>query len=326
LADSPSAEGAPSIETPTDPNAPAIPQMVNAISADEPEGEVVLRARDPNTGQFSDMDQTRVYELSIKDKNTGETRVYNKTLPDLMRMAKDGVSARQLVDGTRQELTYYREQVPQWQETHATMSQELEGFRALAIELLTAPPELVDARRDAYASEQTPEKELARLRARMQQQEQQYHVTAQERAVQQQIAALGSRISATVQRAQEQVGMEAAAGKLAIDTAQWMEHGRIAPRFFPQFEAYISGPFRQWAEGQAAQRAQAHSTAQQQTKAAQDAARLAQQRAQQAVNGATAPLKPGGALQAGAQLPQGKPTNVNDAINRIVSGGGRQVA
>lgn len=326
-AEAPVVEGAvaPLVEAPADGTPPV---MVSAITADEPEGEVVLRARDPKTGQFSDMDQTRTYELSIRDKQTGETKVYNKTLPDLMRLAKDGVAMQK----SHGELKYYRENLPAWQETHQQTEQRAQSLEALALELLTADEATVIARREAYASEQTPEKQLARRQAeldareaRLTQDTQRRQQTARQQQVMQQATALASSVGPIVDEARSLVGAEAAAGKLALDTAHLMVNGQIPPERFPQFKAYVEGPYRAWAQGEAAKR----STVQQlqtQTQAELEAAQRTRQQAQLAARSVGSATRPTGGMASNAPAPQGKPKNMNDAIARIVSGNGRPIA
>ena len=285
--------------------------LVIAITADEPEGEVVLRARDPNTGQWSEMDQSRTYELSIRDKETGETRVYNKTLPDLMRMAKDGVAMQKSKD----ELTYYRQQVPEWQTQFTAVRSEAESLRALAIELLTAPDEIVVARREAYAAEQTPEKQIARREAELAARERQ--ILAHQAAAQQQ-QALAQRIGPIVQEIESLVGREAAAGKLSLEMAPLMVNGRIPPERFPQLEAFVHGPYRAWAQAEAAKRGTAQSEVQRQL----EAVNRTRQAAQQAANAAAAATRPVGSVTGGMPAPRKAPGNARETVDAIIAGHG----
>jgi hypothetical protein len=267
------------------------------------------------------MDQSKTYELSIRDKVTGETKVYNKTLPDLMRMAKDGIAMQK----SRDELTYYREQVPAWQQTHETIKQEAESFKALAMELLTADEGTVIARRQAYAAELTPEKELARLRAQIQagQVSQTVPAPAQQPAqpqinpqVQQQQAALAQRIGPAIQNAESVVGPEAAAGKLVRDLAPLMVNGVVPVERFAEVEAYVNGPYREWVTAQGA----AKQTASTQAAKELEAAKAERQRAQLSARTAGTATRPTGVLSNAAPAPVSKPQarGVNDVINNIV--------
>lgn len=323
LADAPT----PAAETPaaTTPDPTAPPALVSEIKSDEPEGEVVLRARDPKTGQFSDMDQSRTYELSIRDKQTGETRVYNKTLPDLMRMAKDGIAMQK----SRDELTYYRQAVPEWQQTHSTLQQENEGLRALATELLSGDEALVIQRRNEYAAEHTPDKVLARRQAQLDAREQSLREEAQRRtsAAQQErfaqtIQTVGARIAPIVQEVESLVGPEAAAGKLMRDTLALQVNGQIPPERFQQLEQYIQGPYREWAQAEAAKRSSLDTKRQHELAEAERVRREAQLNANR-TGVATRPI--GGSV--GSTVPA-KPAarGMQDVVNNIIRGNGRPAA
>ena len=294
------------------------PAMVAEIKSDEPEGEVVLRARDPNTGQFSEMDQTRTYELSIRDKETGETRVYNKTLPDLMRLAKDGIAMQK----SRDELVTYRNAVPQMQQQIETVRSEAEGLRALALELLTAPDDVVIARREAYLAEQTPEKVFARREQELAAREQrlrQDEVSRQQAAQSQVASALATRIGPVMQEVEGLVGKQAAAGQLMIATMPLMVNGRVPLENLPQLEAYVTGPYREWAKAEAAKRTTQTADIERQRAATAETQRQAQLAARQA----GVASRPVGGLAGTTAPPQAKPKNVEDAISRIISGGAR---
>jgi hypothetical protein len=282
---------------------------VMEITADDPEGEVVLRARDPQTGQFSEMDQTRTYELSIRDKQTGETKVYNKTLPDLMRMAKDGVSMQK----SRDELFQLRQAVPQLQQQTQTVAQEAEGFKALALQLLSADESTVVALREQYAGEQTPEKKLARLEAQMAQQRQQSEQVMQQQRIQAQVQQMGALTAPHIAEVEGLVGKELVSGKILLDTIPWMVNGKLPPERFGDFVQYVQGPLKTWAKEQAQQRTKAQAEAQQQT----EAARQQQARAQQAVNQTGRQIQPVG--QVGRDdAPKTRPKNYRDALESII--------
>lgn len=299
------------------------PAMVAEISYDEPEGQVVLRARDPVTGQFSDIDQSRVYELSMKDKETGEVRVYNKSLPELTRLAKDGISSQKRMAAMTGELAQLRQTAPQHEQRATAAEARASQLEALALELLTADESLVVERRAQYSSEQTPEKQVARLEAQLtaERAERQRSIdaartTAQQQGFQHAAATLASRIGPTCKAVEGMVGREAAAGKLALETAHLMVNGQIPPAHFPQLEAYITGPYQQWATAEAAKRTTASSSA----AAAQDAARQTQIRAQQAARNIGSAINPTGGMAGNIPLPQAKPKSMTEAMDRIIRG------
>lgn len=309
-ASTPSAAGAPAV----DGGAPAVetpPTLTQTITADEPDGQVVLRARDPVTGQFSDMDQTRTYELSIRDKTTGETKVYEKDLPGLMRLAKDGITMQK----SRDRLAQLEQAVPQFQQKEQQYQQQNQQLEALALQLLTADEPTVVSLREQYAQEQSPEKKLARLEAQMAEQRLQ-QLQAQEAQVSgQQAQQLAAQVAPIIQEVEGLVGKAAAAGQLALATAPLLVNGRIPPERFEAVARYMAGPYREWAKAEAATRQQAQTSA----TTAQQQARVAQQRAQQAVQQTGQAIRPVGHAGRDNGPPKPPARNVQDVINRIVS-------
>ncbi len=338
----------PDVDAPVNPEVaiPIAPAMVAEIAYDDPEGQVVLRARDPANGQFSDMDSTRVYELSIKDPTTGAKKVYEKDLKGLMRLAQDGLNVQRAND----ELKYYRENVGTWRKGHEGLAQEItttkqeyegkvvaakqemEGWQTLAISLLTEPPEWVDQRRQAYHAQFTPENELARAKQRIAELESGKQISTQRPAAQppaQQPVAQPSVSPAVVQgfvqsvgaeiaKGQELVGEEAAAGYFARLTAKLLVNGQLPPERFAEVERQMKGPFHEWAKAESAKRIAA-ATAQMsaQTQAELAKARETQTRAQLAARNLGTATRPN-AVTTGTQTPQrAKPTNVRDMVDSI---------
>lgn len=308
----PQADGTPAVEAEP-------PATTLEIVATDESGEMVLRARDPKTGQFSEMDQTRTYELALKDKATGETKLYQKSLPELMRLAKDGISTQKFQNEVRQshdELTYYRSNVPQWQAERETVQQELEGYKSLALELLTASEDQVVNRRETYASQNTPEHKLARVQAEMDAMRTKLASDQQSYQVRQQADTALARIRPAITDVETLVGVDAAAGKLARGTAHLLQNGQIPPNRFPELIAYVEGPYRQWANEEANRQKGLTAEA---AKLA-EAARLAQATAQKAVNNTGRTLAPVGSAGSPSRA---APKDVNDAIERIALGRNR---
>ena len=309
-------EGAPEPQVET-------PAATLEIVATDEDGETVLRARDPKTGQFAEMDQTRTYELAIKDKTTGETKLYQKTLPDLMRLAKDGIATQKYQTEVRQahdELSYYRQNVPAWQKSHETIQQKAEGYKALAMELLTADENTVISRREAYAAQNTPDRVVARERAALDAERQRLASERQSWQFRQQVDTVMNRIQPAIQQAESLVGPDAAAGKLTRGTAHLYVNGRIPPEHFPQLEAFVQGPYLQWAQQEAAR---INGSTAEAAKLA-EAARKAQATAQKVVNQTGRQVAPAGTNNGAA--PRTAPKDVNDAIERISLGRNRMTA
>lgn len=304
VTESPGAEAAPT-ETPAQ-NL----DLVQEVTADEPEGQVVLRARDPKTGEFRQFDKTMEFELSIRDKETGETKVYNKNAEQLMRLAKDGISARKQLD----ELHYYRQNTPEWQRNFQGIQQKAEGLEALAVQLLTADEPTVVALRQQYQAELTPEKELARLKAQIAQQGRVQAETQQQQTLRQNAAAFGAKVAPIVQSVAALVGEDAAAGKLARETSRFMVNGTVPPERFAELEAFITGPYKTWAENVASASAETKRQAEAATKAANEA----KVKAQQAVQATGRAIRPVGSAGPDRPAVPPKPKNVNEAMERII--------
>lgn len=285
------------------------PVMVGEIKADDADGEVVLRARDPKTGQFSDMDQTRTYELSVRDKQTGETKQYAKTLPDLMRLAKDGIGMQK----QRHELDYYRQNAPVWEKTHQETTGRASELEALAVQLLTSPAHEVDALREQYANDHTPEKELARVKQQLAATRETQAAETQHRQTSQAIHTLTAKIGPAVAEVEGLLGKATAAGQLALATQSLYRDGKIPPEHFAQLEAYVTGPYLDWAR----QEAQRMGQVQREATASTEAARKAQQEAQRLANTTGHAIRPVGGVGADPQV-KGPPKSSNDAVERII--------
>lgn len=304
------------------------PALVPKIDLDDADATMAMRARDPNTGQFSEMDQSRIYELSIKDKQTGEERIYQKTLPDLMRLAKQGVHMQRAAG----ELNHYRQEFPKVQEQFTRMTGELtaaqtkaQQLEQLAVELLTAPAELVDQRRYAYAQQFTPEAENERLRQALRERQNTPAFNAppaaqpqvqpqQDPQIQQLVGAFKQRIAPILAEVESTVGREQAVGQMALFTLPLLVGGQIPPHRLGEVEAYIQGPYREWAKSVAASR----------TTAAQElaTARQVQARAQAAANNVGSATRPVGGVASNAPVAQPPARNREDLINRISRGQG----
>ena len=287
--------------------------IVRELTIEDPDGTVELRSR-AEDGRFEPLDTSKKYELRIKDKETGETKVYNKELPDILRLAKDGIAMQK----SRDELSYYRQNVPKWTQSDTQLRQELEGHKALALALLTEDEPSVVARREAYRAQFTPEAENQRLRQQLSQLTSQANtpIVQQPQRVDTtpHVQALASRIGQTVAEVEGLVGKERAAGKIALDLSQFYVNGQIPVERFPQLEQYVNGPFKQWAQAEAAKATQDQTAAQ----TALAEAKRTQQAAQQAartVGTATRP-SPVSPNQNAAPKPI---RSKEDAISRIIS-------
>lgn len=300
----------PITETPTGtetPTADAAPTIAPTGEVQVDGGDVVMTAERNADGTFkTQLDPSQKFDIKIRDKETGETKVYSKTIPEVLRMAADGVWGQKVKD----EVKYYRENVPAWQQTHSTLRADLDAQMALNRELLSAPDEVVIARRTEFSQQMSPENQLARLHAQLQEQQQQQQQTIlQQQQTQAANAFVQTRLAPALQNAESLVGPERVAEKLAFVTVPLLVNGQIPPERWGQLEAYVAGPFQEWAKSEAAKSTSAASQA--------DTLRRTQVAAQAVVQRAGAAIRPVGSVGADT-APVAKPKNYQDAIESII--------
>ena len=331
--DTPVVEAAPQVTPAVDPNAaPAAPAPV-AIG---PEGEIkvdgddiTLRAERNADGTFkTQIDPSQKFDIQMRDPETGEMRTYTKSMPEVLRMARDGVWGQKVKD----EVAYYRKEVPQWQESFKEVSakaqtleqqatalqEQLDAQMALNRELLTADDEVVIRRREEFAHEMSPEQRLAKLEAQITEERNRAQMTQrQQEQARQANAFIQTRLAPVLSKAEADLGgndfaRQLVAGQIALMTTPLLVNGQLPPEAWSKVEAYVQGPFQSWVQ---------QTSAFQRTQETQgEALRKAQATAQSAVNATGQLLRPvGNANGTMAPAPQGPPKNMNDAITRIIN-------
>ncbi len=305
---------------PTEPVEPTEP--TGELSLDE--GTLILRAERNADGTFkAKFDPTAKLDFEIIDKTTGEKKAYSKTLPEVVRLAKDGVALQAKVQTLTPEVEYYREHAPKWAETHDTqvrqltdVQQQLADMAALNRELLSAPDEVVIRHREEFAKANSPQERLDRLERERAEERRAAQAREQSQALATKAQTfVQSKLAAAIEDAKSVYDMDTIMGRLTRITQPLMVRGRIPPERWTALEQEIKGPFTQWvAEGRAKKAAD-------EKRAADLAAstRSAQTAAQIAVNGAgsaTAPV--GRAAPDHAPAPQ-KPKNVKEAMDRLIN-------
>lgn len=287
------------------------------------DGDVVLTAERNADGTFkAHIDPSQKFDIKIRDAETGETKVYSKTIPEVLRMAKDGVWGQKV----RDEVSYYREHTPQWRQEHQALSEttaalreELQSQMELNRELLTADEALVISRREEFAKINSPEQRLARMEAEERARTDAAFRTAQEQAQARQVMDFANaRLAPVVADAVALVGEQRAKEMLAYDILPFQVNGRVPSEQLEQLARHLSGSFLARVRAEAASRAVPDPRIVQ----SEEAVRRAQAEAQRLANTmgrATAPV--GSVAHAGADVtkPVAPPRNVNEAIDRIVS-------
>lgn len=330
----PLAEPTPLVVDPSTP--PAAPPAV-ALGA---EGQIMvdgdditLRAERNADGTFkTQIDPTQKFDIEMRDPETGEMRKYTKAIPEILRMARDGVWGQKVKD----EVSYYRNEVPKWEATHQQLASQLQTIQhqsqglqeqldaqmALNRELLTAPDEFVIQRREEFAHEMSPEQRLAKLEASLREREANFRSEQQRtQQAQQATSFIQTRLAPVLTQAETTLGnteyaRQLVAGQISLATMPLLVNGQIPPSAWPQVEAYLQGPFQQWVQQTAAYQQNLQTSA----ASSQEQIRRAQANAQAAVNTAGQLLRPVGSSNGTmASAPQGPPKSMNDAMNRIIN-------
>lgn len=296
----------------TEPEAPAV-DLSGEVTIDD----MVLRAQRNADGTFkSKIDPSEKFDFEmVADKQTGEKRAYSKTIPELMRMARDGVALQQIMPKYKQ----YEERFPALLDTANSLQQRLDAQMALNREIL-ADEQAYATRRAEYAQEMSPEKRLARMEAERDEQiVSRQQSERQARQAQAANAFIESRISGAIGKAEGVVGVEATAGKVMLLTNDLMVNGVIPPANWPEMERRINapdGPFQSWLAGETSKRSQSDAA----QKEAQRKLDEDRRRAQQVVNDAGRSIAPVGRAAADTPPARPRPANTRGAIDQIIHG------
>ncbi len=323
----------PAVETAAE--APAPTESTSELSIDN--GEVVLSSQRNGDGTFkTKLDPNEKVDLVIKsiiDKETGKPKVYSKSLPELARLAKDGITLQPInqqltteLQAIQPEVEYYRTNVPKWQQETTTLQEQLDAQKALNRELLEAEDDIVIQRREQYRAEMTPEKQLQRERAeraaeKAAHEAERTKTQAQKRREQHEVVAksfVGSRIAPALAAA-EATGLSkyTVTGLVTEITSDLVVNGVIPPAAWPEMERRINdpnGPFQKEVKAEAAKRTQESDS----VKAAREAAEAAQKKAQTVVNTDGRLMAPIGRAGPDSASPQPPAKNSKEVLDRII--------
>ena len=316
MAKVPNADGTPPVTVVETPKGP-----VGEVSVDD--GEVVMTAERNPDGTFkTQIDPAQKFDIKVRDKVTGETKVYSKTVPELLRMATDGLAVQKVHD----ELGYYRKNVDGWKtnaetltQTKAKLEADLQAQMELNRELLTADEALVVQRREEFAREMSPEKKLARLEAQIAEDANKTKQTTEQTKTAEMVRNFAkTQLAPTLAAAEAKIGPELVKMKLALDLVPFQVNGQVPPERLNALKAHLTGPFMDWVNAKAAERSAPNPA----VEAAEKAKRDAEARAQTLANTVGRAMQPvGSAAHAGNDLtkPVAPPKNVNEAIDRIIN-------
>lgn len=262
---------------------------------------VVVRTAD---GKFASAPDVKL-EFQVGEK------MYLKTPAELVRMARDGVAGQQYA----QEVKEYREALPQVVERYKSLEAELEAQRALNLELLNDETQYY-SRKEEWDRLNAPEARLARLEAERQQEFDQRRASSEEarqrEVVLQYYTSEVKPVQDELLTQYPQVALEAKMGRIALDTASLLVNGIIPPQRLPEYKAYLSGPFREWVQAEAAK-------AEAGDRQRQSLLESERRKAQQAVQQVGRKLAPTGKAAPDAPPPPPKPRNREEAKRMILS-------
>lgn len=295
------------------PDAPT--QEVLEAGTDVGTGDALFRIRDKNTGQWKAAGAD-VIELAFRDATTGEVKTYEKTLPELARMARDGVAASKLMP----EVKYYRDNIKGWENNSKQLQAKLDAQMNLNRELLSSEEKYLE-RREQYQTEMSPDKRVERLQAELNARDAAaQRATAQKQFEGQVSGFYQTRVQPVVNEAMKVLPPEMVIGRITTDTLPLMVNGVIPPQHWQQLEAYMRGPFATWAKTEGAKwaaQSSARTTATAAATAAQKAAQVAKQEQARAMQPVGRVAQNGTATEAPVKLPP--PKNKREAMERLVS-------
>lgn len=315
ITDAPAAETAPVAPDAATPPVDAAPlEPTSELSLDD--GTVILRAERNADGTFkTKFDPAAKLDFEIVlDKKTGEKKQFSKTLPEIVRLAKDGVTLQQKVQTIMPEVQYYRENVPKWQDAERTKTQTLSALQqayqdmeALNRELLSADDATVIAHRERYQSEMSPQKvaerELAALKQQQADMQRQMQTTQAQTFIQ-------SRLAPALAEANAVLGEDTVAG---IITRTF--NGPIPPHEWSKVEQFVNGPLKQRVTDEKSKQEKAKAEA----AATAAATKAAQASAQRAVNDAGRATVPIGSAAPDRAPAAPKPTNMKGVMDKLIN-------
>lgn len=271
-------------------------------------GDALFRVRDPESGKFVEAPKINV-DLAIRDKDTGEIKVYTKSVAELARMARDGIAGQRHAQENQRLAT----QVQERDAYVAQMQDMLDAQIALNREILNDEERYL-TRREQYLNANSPETRLAALQEEVQQERAaRERAAAQQQFVQEANTFHTTRVQPVVTDAIAKLGEDAVLGRILRGTASITgPDGRIPREYWSQYAEFINGPFKAWVDAQAAGRTSAPPPSD--DPAVTEERRKAQQRVQQ-VGRVTRPV---GTAAPDRPAPLPPPKSFGEAKQRLI--------
>lgn len=266
----------PTLEAPAAPIDGAAPEP----AAPKP---LTYKVRDA-AGQFVAPDLARKVEFTIN----GQT--YLKTDAELVRGFAGQINASRIATENQALKASVTTTQQQYEGRLQALNAELSARSALAIELLEAAPEIVDARRQEWASQNSDGKRAERAEAALRtrtESEQQRDALLRTNAMAAQF--FGSHVKPVLDDLSTKypnISEEARYGRIMLDTASLHVNGRIPPERYGEYDAYLRGPLTRWVADQSAKLSGASDVERKaREKAEQDAAKARQDAVQAQARG-----------------------------------------
>jgi hypothetical protein len=210
-------------------------------------GDSLFRIRGAD-GQFKSTPSSHDDKIEVAIRMPdGTVKSYDKTMPELVRMARDGVAGQRHA----QELAALK---PQYDAKMAEVTASLNAQIALNRSILEDENEYV-RRAQQYAEQSSPEVQLAELTKRVQQSEEQNRRASESARLTQEMTAFHTQsVEPDVNRAlQANIPLRDVVGEIALNTDHLKgPDGRIPKEHWAAYATYLQGPFRTWAAQEAA--------------------------------------------------------------------------
>lgn len=272
-------------------------------------GDSLFRVRDPATGQFK-QPGTDVIELAFRDEN-GKITTHEKTLPELARMARDGIAGQKVIA----EVKLYRDREPHIQTTIQKLQAERDAQIELNRAMLSSEDEYIQ-RVLEYADATSPEKRLAHLEAERDREMSARRSAEETQRFTQEVASFHStRIEPVINAAIAELPVEMVLGKIAYDTDFMKDNtGKIPKANWGDYATYINTAFKSWARDNITQ----------QRSQRQEADRTLAARTSATVDSLTSmgrAMSPpiGGSMVGDARRPEAPARTKEEAMERIIS-------
>lgn len=250
-------------------------------------------------------------ELEVNGKK------YVKDFAGVARLAVDGIANQQHANENRQIKTQV---IPRYESQISTLQEQLDTMVALNREILADEGRYAERRQEFQRLNSPEERAVRAERALVDERTSREQQTTSQRVAEYYSTNILPALHDVLAGAAT-VTDEEALGRIALDTRDWVVDGAIPPQRYPEFAAYLRGPFATWAKAHHAKN-EAASTARRETETRAAAERGRQVQAQldtREVGNAMRPAAAAAAPSAGGPVSTQPPRNRAEARRQIMS-------